>query len=648
MKSKLFLLLLIVSQLKVAAEFEVNEQLRYPITSGVLKLAPDGILAGEYSNYPFFSGVYLDKGGNLEFYPEILKDAKITSLGYDSDYFYATTYNTTTKGQGLMKISKNFSSYENIGFKGTATSHYLFNTRAFVGYSAHGIYVVDKNGQNLKQILGYGYYGPDINTMKGNSHTFYALSLGEVYKINPSTLYVQRLTNYPGVSNIEVDENFLYISQANTLTTINSSNNKVGEKYFPNKITFLKKYLNYFLVVESDLYNSYFWFSNDHGKTFYKSKYKLPTSNNLKSIEFTGSINPTAFLLIQDKGIYKGKLDFDFSNQNQVFQIPFDYKKSTDLVDKITSFFDHRYPYLGNKSEPSEFSSTTLNYLGKELPEPYQYYSSHDGIDWALPLNANIYSVYDGKATYFYQPNGLGHTIRVDHQNGYITIYGHLSDQNLITTSTEVSVKKGQKIGQVGMSGNTSGPHLHFTVYKGTKDLPYKTDPFGWEGNFEDPWIQYGVKSDYLWEIKNKEIVLQKNAEIFDYYDFEHLTLVLYPFEVNLPVNLYIKNIPPVYDFNNFKYIPNTSYQTKTETLLNHEANFSNAGFISFKGFNSVNDELNKSIWKWKNNKLIQVETTYNDVTKTLDTEMDPNADFLILQKKYQRISSKAAFSTRK
>lgn len=648
MKAKIFLLILILSQITVRAEFNVDESKRYPITIGVIKLAPEGILAGESYGASNHNGLYLDRGANLDFYPELLRGAYITSLEYDSDYFYATTKMSTSKGQGLIKVSKDFSNFEQIGFQGTTTSSYLFNTRAFVGYSAHGLYVVDKNGSNLKQLIGTGYYGPNINSLKGNNSTLYALSNGDVYKVNPSSLYVQYLSNYKGVTNIEVDTNFLYISQANVLSTIDQSNFKVSEKYFPNKITFLRKYLNYFVVVESDLYNSYFWFSNDHGKTFYKSKYKLPTSNNLKSLEFTGTENPTVFLLIEGKGIYKGKLDFDFTNQNQVFRIPFDYVNPTDLEDKITSFFDHRYPYLGNKSEPQEFSNTTLSYLGKELPEPYQYYSSHDGIDWGLPLNSNIYAVADGTATYFYQDRGLGHAIRIDHTNGYITIYGHLSETNLITKNEGIAVKKGQKIGQVGMSGNTSGPHLHFTVYKGTKDLPYKTDPFGWQGNFTDPWISLGVKSDYLWEIKNKETVFQKDPYNFDFYQINNLKLILYPSNLDLTLNVYLKNVPPVYDFKNYSYIPNTSYQTKFQTLLNDNISYLNPGFISFGGFSSEKDEMNKSIWKWKDNKLSMVETTYNDSTKTLDSEIDLNANFLILQKKYQRITSKAAFSTKR
>ena len=187
--------------------------------------------------------------------------------------------------------------------------------------------------------------------------------------------------------------------------------------------------------------------------------------------------------------------------------ISFNFKNSNDLYDKITSYFDHRFPYLGNLIEETEFSKTTLNFLGKELPEPYLYYSSHDGIDFGLPLNAPIYAVESGEASYFYQEGGLGNTIMISHPNGYITLYGHLSSEDLVTKS-KTTVIKNQKIGKVGMSGNTNGPHLHFTTYKGSKILNNKVDPFGWFGSFTDPWSS---QSAYLWKIKPEKLNYQLN-----------------------------------------------------------------------------------------------------------------------------------------
>jgi murein DD-endopeptidase MepM/ murein hydrolase activator NlpD len=59
----------------------------------------------------------------------------------------------------------------------------------------------------------------------------------------------------------------------------------------------------------------------------------------------------------------------------------------------------------------------------------------------------------------------------INHGNGYLTRYGHLSSFNVEVGD---SVKKGQIIGRVGSTGNSTGPHLHFEIIRnGTHRNPF-------------------------------------------------------------------------------------------------------------------------------------------------------------------------------
>lgn len=88
----------------------------------------------------------------------------------------------------------------------------------------------------------------------------------------------------------------------------------------------------------------------------------------------------------------------------------------------------------------------------------------HNGIDFAAPSGTPVYAPLGGKVIgvgnlgrYAY-----GRWIAIDHGNGLVTLYGHLSSQNV---SVGKKVSTGDKIGAVGSTGFSTGSHLHFTVF---------------------------------------------------------------------------------------------------------------------------------------------------------------------------------------
>ncbi|WP_165842203.1 LysM peptidoglycan-binding domain-containing M23 family metallopeptidase [Paenibacillus xerothermodurans] len=99
----------------------------------------------------------------------------------------------------------------------------------------------------------------------------------------------------------------------------------------------------------------------------------------------------------------------------------------------------------------------------------------HPGTDMVSDHTA-IMAADHGKAAYAGWKKGYGNCIIIDHQNGYSTLYGHLSK---ILISKGDAVEKGDKIGVMGTTGNSTGVHLHFEVRKGDEQqnpLKFLTD----------------------------------------------------------------------------------------------------------------------------------------------------------------------------
>ena len=87
---------------------------------------------------------------------------------------------------------------------------------------------------------------------------------------------------------------------------------------------------------------------------------------------------------------------------------------------------------------------------------------NHNGMDIASNMGTSVYAADGGKVVLAEWYGGYGNCIMIDHGNGYKTLYGHLS---YIGVKSGQAVNQGDVIGQVGSTGNSTGPHLHFEVY---------------------------------------------------------------------------------------------------------------------------------------------------------------------------------------
>jgi murein DD-endopeptidase MepM/ murein hydrolase activator NlpD len=85
----------------------------------------------------------------------------------------------------------------------------------------------------------------------------------------------------------------------------------------------------------------------------------------------------------------------------------------------------------------------------------------HNGIDIAHKSGDPVYCAFDGIVKECGYVTGYGNKILIEHENNIQTVYAHLSS---FDTRVGAQVKKGDLIGKVGSTGNSTGPHLHFEV----------------------------------------------------------------------------------------------------------------------------------------------------------------------------------------
>ncbi len=91
----------------------------------------------------------------------------------------------------------------------------------------------------------------------------------------------------------------------------------------------------------------------------------------------------------------------------------------------------------------------------------------HPGQDIAAPRGTPVLAPAEGKVLEAGWKNGYGQTVVIDHGNGLTTRYGHLSK---VEVSAGQELKRGDQLGQVGSTGRSTGPHLHYEVRVG--ELP--------------------------------------------------------------------------------------------------------------------------------------------------------------------------------
>jgi murein DD-endopeptidase MepM/ murein hydrolase activator NlpD len=126
-------------------------------------------------------------------------------------------------------------------------------------------------------------------------------------------------------------------------------------------------------------------------------------------------------------------------------------RAQVDRLNRTLALVPYRKPVIGEVEFTSGFGIRTDPFLGRP--------AMHTGLDFRASMGDPVRATANGKVASAGWAGGYGRMVEIDHGNGLSTRYGHLSEIGVKVGDT---IKIGQVIGQVGSTGRSTGPHLHY------------------------------------------------------------------------------------------------------------------------------------------------------------------------------------------
>ncbi|HOV21638.1 MAG TPA: peptidoglycan DD-metalloendopeptidase family protein [bacterium] len=302
------------------------------------------------------------------------------------------------------------------------------------------------------------------------------------------------------------------LSIANKLSTVfNTRSSNIGDRYriyFDNENGNFIKFVYY--SVPLDFYTVQY---DEKNKDFFVSSGKVKAEKEILGVK--GEINSSLYdsmikqnvnseIIIQFAEIFASKIDFftDCKKGDKFVILWESYKdkKGNILKDiKVVAgeYINYNNTYYAFYFEPQDnkkggyydengqsvetaFLKSPLNY--RRISSYFSYrrfhpihkiYQPHLGIDYVAPAGTPVSSIGEGVIIFAgFSNNGYGNNVKIKHPNGYISYYGHLSKIKK-GIKKGISVKKGEVIGFVGMTGLATGHHLDYRIKKNDKFINF-------------------------------------------------------------------------------------------------------------------------------------------------------------------------------
>lgn len=204
----------------------------------------------------------------------------------------------------------------------------------------------------------------------------------------------------------------------------------------------------------------------DQGKKIAQQREKL--EENKKEYKQTLA-NITENIMRNDSFLHIGgsKYNPDYADKELYRDILTSAGDYQELLDKTELFFEKRKDYLTSLPniwpvQKSRYNRITSEFGDRFDPLTGKQTSTHKGIDIGSIWRAEVVATADGyvKSHWVFHPR-FGRMIILQHDNGYSTVYAHLS-KSYVHEGWEV--EKGDVIGLMGSSGKSSGIHLHYEI----------------------------------------------------------------------------------------------------------------------------------------------------------------------------------------
>jgi murein DD-endopeptidase MepM/ murein hydrolase activator NlpD len=223
------------------------------------------------------------------------------------------------------------------------------------------------------------------------------------------------------------------------------------------------KLIVWFLVIILILSGIVFWKLTEINAMLLTSKFLKNTHEKLveRHREYEAAFQELDSIYSMDRQI-QNILQTYYSNDSGTIHSILDrnrLKRISSLKTRVD--MDRLYEYNTEDRSNLDHLPNILPVIGA-ISKKFSKDDDHEGVDFAAPINEPIFATAFGTVTFAGDKGDLGITVIIDHGNGFRTSYSHMAKHFV---RKGLYVKKGETIGTVGLTGNTTGAHLHYQVY---------------------------------------------------------------------------------------------------------------------------------------------------------------------------------------